>query len=551
MLMLDSETVFQFQQRVYMITSALGRRPERVVEHQVILFSEIRPKLPVILREMLEGDQILGDFGMSWSEFWAKLEEIESSMTYQDRLLLHKNLGGGKLPSSDSKVPKGKEKAGTTQKGAGESGAVAGGSSSSSSKKKRGSKYCMRCGDRSHGTEDCKHPKASKIPLVDGKLPRICFKCFEAGHSKKFCPGEGKAKGASEGGSGGGSSKGATGAVSFCGAVPIANLRWAEERGVQEFLLDKEFGRGEILQDFQKGKPGGVFPVIDRVEVSTARLGIKALVPWELARELGAELRNIPKFFPRRALRSDDKKWIRGKEVFDKKKLEESQREKILLVIQDAMAENEKLPASTRCTLKGAKFRIEIKADARPTNKPQYPICERFWEQVKQRGKEWIKKGWVKLWPPGSTPEWHSPLLAVKKVSGNKWNRDIRLCMDFRAPNSVTEDPTYPVPLLREMLSRLVGKKIFSELDLVDAYHQIALDEESMECTTFTIPGVGKAYWVVLFFGAKGAVAFFQKIIEGALGEISVDIVIVIYVDNILVASLEFEQHAREVEIVI
>ena len=123
--------------------------------------------------------------------------------------------------------------------------------------------------------------------------------------------------------------------------------------------------------------------------------------------------------------------------------------------------------------------------------------------------------------------------------------------MDFWALNSVTEDPTYLVPLLREMLSRLVGKKIFSELDLVDAYHQIALDEESMECTTFTIPGVGKAFWVVLFFGAKGAVAFFQKIIEGALGEILVDIVIVIYVDNILVMSLEFEQHAREVETVI
>ena len=49
MSMLDSETVFQFQQRVYMITSALGRRPERVDEHQVILFSEIRPKFMVRL----------------------------------------------------------------------------------------------------------------------------------------------------------------------------------------------------------------------------------------------------------------------------------------------------------------------------------------------------------------------------------------------------------------------------------------------------------------------------------------------------------------------
>ena len=115
--------------------------------------------------------------------------------------MLYKNFGEGKLPSSDLKGPKGKERAGTSRKGAGESGAAAGDStsSSSSSGKKRGAKFCMCCGDRSHGTEDCKHPKASKISLVDGKLPRICFKCFKTGHSKKFCPGEGKTKGASGG----------------------------------------------------------------------------------------------------------------------------------------------------------------------------------------------------------------------------------------------------------------------------------------------------------------------------------------------------------------
>ena len=194
---------------------------------------------------MLEGEQILINFGMSWSEFWLRLEEIESSMAYQDRLLLYKNFGGGKLPSSDLKGPKGKERAGTSRKGAGESGAAAGDLASSSSGKKRGAKFCMCCGDRSHGTEDCKHPKASKISLVDGKLLRICFKCFETGHSKKFCPGEGKTKGASGGGSGGSSLKGATRAVRFCGAVPISDLCWAKERGVQEFLLDKEFGREE------------------------------------------------------------------------------------------------------------------------------------------------------------------------------------------------------------------------------------------------------------------------------------------------------------------
>ena len=82
MAMLDSESVFQFQQRVHMIMFVLGWRLERVNEHWVILFAKIRPKLPVILREMLEGEQILTNFGMSWSEFWLRLEEIKSSMAY-------------------------------------------------------------------------------------------------------------------------------------------------------------------------------------------------------------------------------------------------------------------------------------------------------------------------------------------------------------------------------------------------------------------------------------------------------------------------------------
>ena len=64
---------------------------------------------------------------------------------------------------------------------------------------------------------------------------------------------------------------------------------------------------------------------------------------------------------------------FRAKEVFDEKKLEESQREKILLMIWGAMSENKKLPASTRCTLKGAKFKIQIKVGARPTKQAPIP----------------------------------------------------------------------------------------------------------------------------------------------------------------------------------
>ena len=148
----------------------------------------------------------------------------------------------------------------------------------------------------------------------------------------------------------------------------------------------------------------------------------------------------------------------------------------------------------------------------------------------------------MKLLPPDRRNDWNSPLLAVKKVSGNKWLGDIRLCMDFRWVNALTLDPAFTIPLCRKMLEKLVGMRIFSELDLVNAYHQVPLSKELMLCTGFTIPGKGQAVWTVLFFGTKGAVTFFQKVLELALGNLTGGMVIVIYLDNILVGSLRWSR---------
>ena len=72
----------------------------------------------------------------------------------------------------------------------------------------------------------------------------------------------------------------------------------------------------------------------------------------------------------------------------------------------------------------------------------------------------------------------------------------------------------------------------------MNAYHQVNLDEDSYLLTGFIIPGSGAACWRVLFFGPKGAVTHFQKVVERVVGEVSIDIVIVIYVDNILPVPL-------------
>ena len=189
---------------------------------------------------------------------------------------------------------------------------------------------------------------------------------------------------------------------------------------------------------------------------------------------------------------------------------------------------------------------VELEKGARPIFKRPYPIPEAFQEAINNCCQEWLDNSWVKLLPPDQRNNWNSPLLAVKKVSGNKWLGDIRLCMDFRWVNALTLDPAFTIPLCCEMLEKLVGMRIFSELDLVNTYHQVPLSKESMLCTGFTILGKGQAVWTVLFFGMKGAVTFFQKVIELALGNLTGSMVIVIYVDNILVGSLEVESHVRE-----
>ena len=121
--------------------------------------------------------------------------------------------------------------------------------------------------------------------------------------------------------------------------------------------------------------------------------------------------------------------------------------------------------------------------------------------KVKERCGEWVENQWVVLLPAGERNDWSSPLLAVNKVSGGVVALgDICLCMDFRRVNM------FIIPLLKKMLGRLVGLKIFSELDLMNAYHQVNLDEDSYLLTGFIIPGSGAACWRVLFFGPKGVV---------------------------------------------
>ena len=283
--------------------------------------------------------------------------------------------------------------------------------------------------------------------------------------------------------------------------------------------------------------------------------GIEGVVPRRLGERLGVRISGLPSYFVDKIVKKVDEEWVKGedegRDVFKESLLPEKDRQLILDGIKKAMEENGKLPINTQCNLPNSKFRIELIEGTHPVYWTQYTIPEAVMPQVLERAGEWLENQWVVLYPPEERNNWNSPLLAVKKISGGFVFADIRLCMDFRGVNKVTKAPNYVLPLLKEMLGRLTGLKIFSELDLVSAFHQIGLEESSREFTGFTIPGKGQAMWLVMFFGPKGAVTHFQKVMERVVGDISFSIVIVIYVDNLLLGSKTIEQHIYELNVLI
>ena len=179
----------------------------------------------------------------------------------------------------------------------------------------------------------------------------------------------------------------------------------------------------------------------------------------------------------------------------------------------------------------------------------QYPIPEALKGKVLARVKEWEEKGWVRELV-GERNLWNTPLMAAAKKSGGKIDtNDIRLCMDLRGVNDQTQVEEYILPLASDMFAKLRGAKLFTELDLSAAFHQIRVEEETSKILGFTAPDGRQMVWERMPFGPKNACTHFQKIAERATVECRE--FLVNYVDNFLIASETVEEHIDRVSRVI
>uniref|UniRef100_A0A2C9LE02 Reverse transcriptase domain-containing protein n=1 Tax=Biomphalaria glabrata TaxID=6526 RepID=A0A2C9LE02_BIOGL len=114
-----------------------------------------------------------------------------------------------------------------------------------------------------------------------------------------------------------------------------------------------------------------------------------------------------------------------------------------------------------------------------------------------------------------------------------KANGKIRICIDPQALNKVLLGEFYNLATLDDILADLNDAKIFSKLDVQEAFWHVRLDATSSNLTAMITP-FGRYKWKRLPFGLKVSSEIFQRrlnlALEGLKGCFN-------YVDDIIVVG--------------
>ncbi|GAB1867365.1 Rna-directed dna polymerase reverse transcriptase and integrase domain containing [Camponotus japonicus] len=144
---------------------------------------------------------------------------------------------------------------------------------------------------------------------------------------------------------------------------------------------------------------------------------------------------------------------------------------------------------------------LRLKSDAKPKHIPRRPIALALEEPVNEELDRLVKNG---ILTPVDFSEWAAPIVVARKANGK-----IRICADYSTGlNDALDAEDYPIPGIEELMAKLRGSSIFSQLDLSDAYFHLGLDEESKKLTTINIHR-GLFAYNQLVFGLKLAPAIF------------------------------------------
>ena len=143
---------------------------------------------------------------------------------------------------------------------------------------------------------------------------------------------------------------------------------------------------------------------------------------------------------------------------------------------------------------------------------------------------------------PISYSKWAAPVVPVLKPNGT-----IRVCGDYKVTvNKAVKLDSYPIPKLEDLFSSLAGGKVFSKLDMSQAYCQLKLQDSSKQYTVINTHR-GLFQYNRLSFGISAAPGIFQRAVEQLTQGIPG---VLCYLDDILISgATETEHRSRLIEV--
>jgi hypothetical protein len=220
-------------------------------------------------------------------------------------------------------------------------------------------------------------------------------------------------------------------------------------------------------------------------------------------------------------------------------------------------AENNQLPNAWECMLtefeyvfptgqpglppeRSVAMEIALEEGAKPVSKPAFRLSPAEMDELKKQLSLFLEKGLIR---PSVSPLGAPRLFAPKKDGG------MRMCLDYRALNTLTIKSKCPIPRIDKIFDRLQGAQYFLSLDLRSRYYQILMKDADIPKTCIRTR-YGSFEFLVMPFGLTNAPSTFQAVMNDVFREYLDDFVMV-YIDNILIFSRNAEDHLRHVELIL
>jgi hypothetical protein len=141
--------------------------------------------------------------------------------------------------------------------------------------------------------------------------------------------------------------------------------------------------------------------------------------------------------------------------------------------------------------------------------------------------KEHLKKKYIKR----SNSNYASPFFFVKKKDGK-----LRPVQDYRRLNKYTVRNQYPLPLIKELITKICNKDWFTKFDVRWGYNNIRIHKGDKWKAAFkTNRGLFEPK--VMFFGLTNSPATFQTMMDDIFREEIAKGEVIIYMDNILIPT--------------